>query len=349
MSTEKETEEPTVEVNGKSVSEMIFEKIPGVLLLFVVGYLSKWIALYIPHIEYVLIAIIIGMFFGNTFNIPKIFVPGIDTYELWLKLGIVVLGARLVLQNVLKIGGVGIVLVILEIIFSLILVEFLAKQFGVSDKLGSLLAMGTGICGVSVIIGATGAIDADEEESGLAIATILIFSAVTVFLYPIIGQIVNMSDQIFGFWSGLAVDNTAEALATGFAYSDQAGQYATVIKLSRNALMGIIVLLYSIYYARKGMTTEVDNKVKFVWKKFPKFLIGFLLLSLLSTLGLFTQDEIGTMKNLYKWIFMLSFAGVGFRTDFDKMREIGLKSFFVGFGGEVLVSIATILTLYAIY
>ncbi|GAB6137748.1 YeiH family protein [Halanaerobaculum tunisiense] len=181
------------------------------------------------------------------------------------------------LQNVLKIGGIEIVLVVLEIAFSLVLIEFLANQFGVSDKLGSLLAMGTGICGVSVIIGATGAVDADEEESGLAIATILIFSAVTVFLYPIIGEIVQMSDQIFGFWSGLAVDNTAETLATGFAYSDQAGQYATVIKLSRNALMGVIVLLYLIYYARKGMASEVDNKAKFVWKKFPKLLIGFLL------------------------------------------------------------------------
>ncbi len=333
----------------KSFMKTIFEKIPGIIVLFVVGYISKIIASYVPHVEYVLFAILIGLIIGNTMKIPKIFIPGIDTYELWLKLGIVVLGSRLVLQNVLKIGKVGIVLVLMEISVSLIVVEFLAKKFNISSKLGSLLAMGTAICGVSAIIGATPAIDVDEEESGLAIATVLIFSAVTVFLYPIIGEIVGMSNQIFGFWAGLAVDNTAESLATGFAYSEKAGQIATITKLSRNALMGVIILVYALFYANKGATQEVEHKGKFVWQKFPKFLIGFLILSLLSTLGFFNAEQITDMKHLYKWIFMLSFAGVGFRTDFEKMKEIGLKSFFVGFGGEVAVSIATLGTLYFIF
>ncbi len=334
---------------SKSLLGTILEKIPGIILLFVVGYISKIIASYVPHMEYVLFAILIGLIIGNTMKIPEIFIPGIDTYELWLKLGIVVLGARLVLQNVLKIGKVGIILVLLEISVSLIVVEFLAKKFNVSNKLGSLLAMGTGICGVSAIIGATPAIDVDEEESGLAIATVLIFSAVTVFLYPIIGEIVEMSNQIFGFWAGLAVDNTAESLATGFAFSEKAGQIATITKLSRNALMGVIILAYALFYANKGATKKVEHKGKFVWQKFPKFLIGFLILSLLSTLGFFNAEQITDMKHLYKWIFMLSFAGVGFRTDFEKMKEIGLKSFFVGFGGEVVVSIVTLVTLYFIF
>ncbi|GAB6100677.1 YeiH family protein [Halanaerocella petrolearia] len=321
----------------------LFSKLPGILLLFVVGYMSKFIASYIPHMEYVLIAILLGMIISNTIELPKVFVPGINTYELWLKLGIVLLGARLVLQNVLKIGLTGIILVVLEILVSITTVKFLANKFGLSDKLGSLLGIGVGICGVSAIIGATGAIDADEEESSLAIATILIFGAIMVFVYPLLGQTFDLSGQAFGFWSGLAVDNTAESLATGFAYSERAGQIATITKLSRNALMGIVVLFFALYYARKGITDQVENKGQFIWERFPKFLIGFLLMSILSTLGFFSAQEITNLKHLYKWVFMLSFVGVGFRTQFSKMKETGLKPFFVGLGAELVVSVFTLL------
>ncbi len=343
----------TEEVVGKLAVESrfkkIFDKIPGILLLFVVGYISKIIASYIPHMEFVLIAILLGMLISNTIKLPKVFIPGIETYELWLKLGIVLLGARLVLQNILKIGATGILLVILEITVSIITVKFLAKKFSLGDKLGSLLGIGVGICGVSAIIGATGAIDADEEDSSLAIATILIFGAVMVFLYPLLGGLMHLSNEAFGLWAGLAVDNTAESLATGFAFSEVAGQIATITKLSRNALMGIIILFFALHYAKKGMTEEVENKGRFIWDKFPKFLLGFLLMSLLSTVGFFNAEQIGDMKHLYKWAFMLSFVGVGFRTQFSRMKETGLKAFFIGLGAELAVSIITLIAVLLIY
>ncbi|TDX48908.1 YeiH family protein [Orenia marismortui] len=331
------------------ITSRLIKKIPGIILLFVVGYISKIIAGYIPHMEYVLIAILLGMLISNTIKLPQIFVAGIESYELWLKLGIVLLGARLVLQNILEIGTIGLILVVLEIIVSIVTVKFLAKKFGLSDKLGSLLGIGIGICGVSAIIGASGAIDADEEEASLAIATILIFGAIMVFLYPLLGQIMDLSDQAFGFWSGLAIDNTAESLATGFAFSEAAGQVATITKLSRNALMGIIILFFALYYAKQGVTEEVENKAKFIWDRFPKFLLGFLLMSLLSTLGFFSKENIANIKHLYKWAFMLSFVGVGFRTEISKMKESGLKPFFVGLGAEVVVSIVTLITILLIY
>ncbi|GAB6137444.1 YeiH family protein [Halanaerobaculum tunisiense] len=332
---------------SKKLKSML-AKLPGVLLLFVVGYLSKVIAGYIPHIEYVLICILLGMIISNTIQLPEIFLPGIDTYELWLKLGIVLLGARLVLQNVLQIGLVGIMLVILEIIVSVATVKWLAAKFGLSDKLSSLLGIGVGVCGVSAIIGATGAIDADEEEASLAIATILIFGAVMVFLYPLLGELIGLSHQAFGFWSGLAVDNTAESLATGFAFSEQAGQIATITKLSRNALMGVVVLGFALYYAQQGVTEQVEHKGKFIWERFPKFLLGFLLMSLLATVGFFSSQQITNFKHLYKWVFMLSFVGVGFRTQFSKMKQTGLKPFFVGLGAELAVSVFTLIAVLLI-
>lgn len=315
--------------------------IPGILLLLLTGYAGKIVANYVPHTEYVIFAIAIGMLLRNTVTIPRIFAKGIGTYELWLKTGIVLMGARLALQQVAAIGGVGIGLVVAEIAVAAVTAQYLGRVFKLSPKLSSLIGVGVGICGVSAIIGATGAIDAKEEDSSYAIATILMFGAVMVFLFPVIGRHFGFSDPVFGFWAGLSVDNTAECVATGFAFSEDAGKIATVVKLSRNALMGLVILFYALWYARKGMTKEVTNKAAFLWSRFPKFLIGFLAFSLLATVGFFTKVHVDALNNLSKWAFLLTFAGVGLSTEFSKMKA-GLRPFIVGLGVETVVALISL-------
>ncbi len=321
--------------------------VPGILLLFAVGYLGKCIAPYVPHTEYVIWAIALGMAIRNLIPVPKVFLPGIGTYELWLKTGIVLMGARLALQNILAIGGVGLAMVVIEIALSIAVAAWLARKFGLTEKLGSLIGVGVGICGVSAIIGATGAIGAKQEDASYAIATVLIFGAIMVFLYPLVGHWMGLGDTQFGYWAGLAVDNTAEAVATGFAYSDGAGKVATVVKLCRNALMGLVILYMALAYARKGMTAEVTNKGKFLWDRFPKFIIGFLALSVIATFGLLTNAEISALNNLSKWLFVLTFAGVGLSTEFSKMKA-GIKPFAVGFIVEAVVSVITLVMIYMV-
>src|ERR1700758_2751821 len=152
----------------------ILSLLPGLSLLVAVGYAGKFIersiALYarahhlsIPNVEYVLWAILIGLVIANTVGVPAAFRPGLATYEFWLKAGIVLLGARFVLGDVLKLGGVSLVLVVIEISVSLVFMTALGRAFGLTPKLTSLLAIGSSICGVSAIIAAEGAIEADEE------------------------------------------------------------------------------------------------------------------------------------------------------------------------------------------
>lgn len=315
--------------------------LPGMLLLLLIGYAGKIVANYVPHTEYVIFAIAIGMVLRNTVAIPRIFVRGIGTYELWLKTGIVLMGARLALQQIAAIGGVGIGLVVAEIAVAAFTAQYLGRIFKLTPKLSSLIGIGVGICGVSAIIGASGAIDAKEEDSSYAIATILMFGAVMVFLFPLIGRYFGFSDPVFGFWAGLSVDNTAECVATGFAFSEGAGKVATIVKLSRNALMGLVILFYALWYARKGMTKEVTNKAAFLWARFPKFLIGFLAFSLLATVGFFTTDHVAALNNLSKWAFLLTFAGVGLSTEFSKMKA-GLRPFVVGLGVETVVALISL-------
>src|SRR5216684_630693 len=299
--------------------------IPGVLLLAAVGYAGKLLernlGIYakahhwtFPNIEYVLWAILIG----------------VATYEFWLKAGIVLLGSRFLLGDVLKLGGVSLALVAIEIAVAIAFMTLLGSAFGLRPKLTSLLAVGSAVCGVSAIIATQGAIEADDEDSSLAIAAILALGALSLFTFPLIGHSLHLSDHAYGLWAGLAVDNTAEATAAGALYSDAAGKLAVLAKTTRNAMIGFVVLAYAIYWASRGQAKMVGNKAAFLWQKFPKFVLGFLLISILATYHFFTKEQTTALANLSRWAFLLTFAGVGLRTNFREMRKQGLRPFAVG-------------------
>lgn len=327
--------------------------LPGLLLLVAVGYAGKYversIAIYarahhltLPNIEYVLWAILIGLVIANTVGVPAAFRPGLATYEFWLKAGIVLLGARFVLGDVLKLGGVSLVLVGIEIAISLAFMTTLGRAFGLKPKLTSLLAVGSSICGVSAIIATQGAIDADEEDSSFAIAAILTLGAVALFVFPLVGHWLHLSDLAYGLWAGLGIDNTAEVTAAGALYSDAAGKIAVLAKTARNALIGFVVLGYAIYWARKEQRTGVSNKAAFLWQKFPKFILGFLLISALATASVFSKDQLTSLGNLSRWAFLLTFAGVGLRTNVREMWKQGARPFVVGSLGEVFIALLTL-------
>jgi uncharacterized integral membrane protein (TIGR00698 family) len=327
--------------------------VPGVLLLAAIGYAGKFLEHFVngyvkahhwtfPNIEYVLWAILIGLVIGNTLGVPKLFQAGVETYEFWLKLGIVLLGARFVLADVLKLGGISLTLVVIEITLSLLLMTYLGRLFKLKPKLISLLAIGSAVCGVSAIIAAKGAIDADDEDSSFAIAAILALGALALFTFPAIAHSLHMNDVSYGLWAGLGVDNTAEATAAGALYSDAAGKVAVLAKTARNAMIGFVVLGYAIYWAGRGQAEAVTNKGAFLWKKFPKFILGFLFMSLLVGFRVFDKGQVVSLGNLSKWAFLLTFAGVGLRTNFHDMSRQGLRPFIVGALGEILIACLTL-------
>lgn len=327
--------------------------IPGVLLLAAVGYAGKLLERNVgtyakahhwtfPNIEYVLWAILIGLAISNTVGVPQIFRSGVATYEFWLKAGIVLLGSRFLLGDVLKLGGVSLALVAIEIAGAIAFMTLLGRAFGLRPKLTSLLAVGSAVCGVSAIIATQGAIQADDEDSSFAIAAILALGALSLFTFPLIGHALHLSDHAYGLWAGLAVDNTAEATAAGALYSDAAGKLAVLAKTTRNAMIGFVVLAYAIYWASRGQAKTVGNKAAFLWQKFPKFVLGFLLISVLATYHFFTKEQTTALANLSRWAFLLTFAGVGLRTNFREMRKQGLRPFAVGAIGEVVIAVFTL-------
>jgi uncharacterized integral membrane protein (TIGR00698 family) len=296
----------------------------------------------LPNIEYVLWAILLGLVISNTLGVPAMFRAGVATYEFWLKTGIVLLGARFLIGDVLRLGGLSLGLVLIEVALSLTFMTLLGRWFGLRPKLTTLLAVGSSICGVSAIIAAQGAIEADEEDSSYAIAAVLALGAISLFLFPVVGHGLHLSDRAYGLWAGLAVDNTAEATAAGALYSDAAGKVAVLAKTCRNALIGFVVLGYAVYWASKGQGKNVGNKAAFLWQKFPKFVLGFLLISLLASVAFFTRPQITALGNLSRWAFLLTFAGVGLRTNLREMSKQGARPFLVGAIGEVAIALMTL-------
>jgi uncharacterized integral membrane protein (TIGR00698 family) len=336
-----------------SAARRIANVVPGIVLLGLVGFAGKVteqsIAAYgrahhltLPNIEYVLWAIIFGLIVSNTIGVPAIFEAGVDTYEFWLKTGIVLLGARFLLGDVARLGGVSLACVVLELAVSIAVMTALGRAFRLPPKLTSLLAIGASVCGVSAIIAAKGAIEADDEDASYAIAAILALGAVSLFLFPIIGHALAMSDHAYGLWVGLAVDNTAEATAAGALYSDAAGRFAVLAKTTRNATIGFVVLGYALYWVRQGGAANVTHKTAFLWAKFPKFVLGFLAVSLLATLGVFTGPQTTDIANLSRWAFLFTFAGIGLRTNFRTLARQGWRPLVVGIAGECAIAVLTL-------
>jgi uncharacterized integral membrane protein (TIGR00698 family) len=195
-------------------SRQPLDYVPGILLLIAVGLLGKYAQIWwntfakhehwrVPDIEYVLWAIVIGLLITNTIGLHRIFRPGVQTYEFWLKVGIVVLGARFVLGDVAKLGAISLVQILVDMTIAGTVIIVVARAFGLSGKLGSLLAIGTSICGVSAIVAAKGAIRARNSDVSYAIAAILALGAVSLFVLPPLGHAIGLTDHEFGLWAGL--------------------------------------------------------------------------------------------------------------------------------------------------
>jgi len=336
-----------------SFPQRFFEPLPGIALLAAIGLLGKFIEqqialyakshhLHLPNIEYVLWAILIGVIVANTVGVPRVFRAGIATYDFWLKTGIVLLGARFLVGDLALMGSVSLVLVVIELALAISFMTWLGRAFGLNRNLSALLAVGSSVCGVSAIIATQGAIEADDEDASFAIAAILALGAIALFTFPLIGHALGMSDHAFGLWSGLAVDNTAEAVATGAIYSDTAQKFAVLAKTTRNAMIGFVVLGFALQWAASKATEFKQSKVQFLWNKFPKFVLGFLLISALASLHVFDKSQTAALGNLSRWAFLLTFAGVGLRTDIRAMARQGVRPFVVGALGEVVIATLTL-------
>ncbi|WP_423751294.1 YeiH family protein [Salinirarus marinus] len=304
---------------------------PGLALLVLVGGVARLVADAVPGANHLLLAIVAGVVLANAVGVPEWAEPGVATHGLLLGAGIVLMGARISLAAVVDAGLQLLVLVLAVVAFTLVLTELLARTaFGLRGSLASLLAAGLSICGVSAVVAVAGGIRAEGEDVTYVVATVLLVDAVTLFLYPLAGGLLDLSARTFGLWAGVSMLSTGPVAAAGFAYADVAGQWAVVTKLTRNVLIGVVVVVYSVCYLRPS-ASDVRGSLRQLWVTFPKFVLGFVAMAVVANAGLLSEARISHLTNAYRWCFLFAFAGLGLDVRLSKLRAAGLRPASVAF------------------
>jgi uncharacterized integral membrane protein (TIGR00698 family) len=331
--------------------------LPGLAFTILVALAARLIHRALPptaatSLGEVIFAVVLGLLIGNFVALPAALKPGIRfSFHTLLRVAIVLLGAGFSFAQVLAIGVKALVMVVILMSVALAAAHLLGRLAGVPGKLATLIGIGTAVCGNSAIVAAAPVIRAKDEDVSFAVATNTLFGTLAVLFYPVIGKVFHFSDAAFGTWAGTAVNDTSQVVATGFAYSDAAGRVATAVKLTRNALMGLVIVGAGLAYSRSNEQEEGGSgrtQTSF-WirlkQSFPLFVVGFLLMALLNTFGVFTSLSIQThakvgsiFNEIAKAMILVALAGVGLSTRIEAMRKTGIRPFLIGFTVAVATS-----------
>lgn len=313
-------------------------------------------------IEPVMLAIILGMLIANVLPLPKLLQPGLKfaTKKL-LPLAVILLGARLDFLAIVKVGGVALAMSVMTIALGLGLFLLLIRAGWVPKKLGLLLGIGTAICGGTAIVAAAPVIDAEERDVTFSVATVTLCGLAAMFLMPVLAQLMQLGDHAFGVWAGLAIHQTPQVIAAGFAYSPAAGETATIVKLARVSLLAPVLLLVG-WLAMRGESGSRRAGTS-VWRVFPLFVFGFLAMAMLKTAGLLpsvsmtfgdpttprqvTFSVAALCEAWSRYLIIISMAAVGMETRLSALRQTGPRPLVLGIAAAVLLGAVTLAAVWA--
>ena len=293
----------------------------------------------------VTVAILIGLLVGRLpFARDPTLRPGLRfAGERLLRLGIVLLGAKLSVQQIAGIGLPAAVIIAVTMAAALAIVLLLSRLAAVDGRLAVLLAVGAAVCGNSAVVATSPVISARPRDTAYAVATVTLFGTIAVFAYPLIGHAAHLGDAAFGLWSGIAINDTSQVVAASSAYSPGAFEVATVVKLIRNALMA--PLLLAIAWAWLRRTGEVGDTSAGIRRAVPLFVLGFLALSALRGVGVIDAGFATTLESIAQSLILVALAAVGLNVRVEELRSVGPKPLLIGLGAAVAIGAATIMAI----
>ncbi len=317
--------------------------LPGLVAAIAVAIAARASGLVLPAtISAVTIAVLLGLLAGQ---IPAVRAAGLEpglafTATRVLRLGIVLLGARLSFDQILGIGLPAALVVIVTMTAALLLVLGLSRVAAVEPALAVLLAVGAAVCGNSAVVATAPVIGARSRDVAYAVATVTLFGTAAVFLYPIVGHAIPLGDVAFGLWSGIAINDTSQVVAASSAFSPGALEVATVVKLIRNALMAPLLIGIAWTWARSGRTAG-DTSAG-LRKAVPLFVLGFVAMAALRTAGVISPGLAAMLDVVSGWLIVTGLAAVGLSIRFEDLRAIGPRALAVGFGAAVVIGVVTL-------
>ncbi|MES0360068.1 MAG: putative sulfate exporter family transporter [Anaerolineales bacterium] len=355
--------------------------IPGFFAVSILAWFSIWLSKFIgvnllgfekSPVSPVMLAILLGLIISAVIPLPASLKPGLSfAVKKVLRLGIILLGIRLTIFDVFRLGLYGIPIVVICIIGALVITTQVNKWLKLPPRLGALIAVGTSICGVSAIVATSPAIEAEEEETAYAVAVITIFGLLATLIYPYAANVIFAGNAMrVGLWLGTSIHDTSQVVGAAKVYADIFSQplaldVATVTKLVRNVFMVLVIPFMAYYYARNMKEEDVSkSKVTNPFKLLPLFILGFLAMAVIRSIGdagirtsgvafglWDTETWTGIIKFITNWagnFLVVALAGVGLSTKLSTFRGLGLKPFVVGLCAALAVGVVSFITITVI-
>ena len=326
------------------------ELIPGVAAAFVLAFAAKWIESLIP--VHVISAGVIAMFIGmiiNLFRQPSAgMAKGLKfTSKKLLKFAIILLGASLSVSTIVEVGKLTLSAMIFTFIICFGIGRFVGKALGLNWKATGLISSGLAICGGSAIAAVAPTIEAEDRDVAYAMSSVFLFDMVMIVVFPILGGALHLSDIAYGLWAGTAVNDTSSVVAASYAFSEAAGDFATMVKLTRTLSIIPTVIVFSLISARLKQkeaagTVGGERKKVNLFGLLPWFIGAFLAMAALNSLGFIPAEAAAMMKDVSKFLMVAALAAIGLSTDYRDMKKAGINPMIHGFIISALVVVVAI-------
>lgn len=283
----------------------------------------------------VILAILLGMLIKNFLGVRRVLRDGVKVCsKKVLRLAIILLGFKLSLAEVSTLGLKATLLIVFVSTATLLVSVWLGRKMGIAKHLSLLIGAGSSICGASAVI-AVDAVSKDpkEEDVAFAVGVVTVFGTLFMLAYPLLDKLLHMTDLFYGMWTGLSVHEVAQVVAAGFAVSEEAGEVATVVKLTR-VLFIIPVTLWLTFAAARGLGGKISLKKITV----PWFVILFFGVVVLNSVHIVPPAAVAKMVEVDNFLMTVAMAALGLETSFSSMRKVGLKPLYLGVVSSVFIS-----------
>lgn len=276
-------------------------------------------------IEIVLFSLLLGLFISNVIGVPDWLRPVLQT-ELFIKTGLVLLGSGIIFQELVKGGGLGVLQSVVVVFTVWYFTFWLCKQFKLDDEFRMMISSAVSICGVSAAIATSGAIEGDNKKLSHVISLVLIVAIPMMIFMPYVAVWLDMSPAVAGAWLGGTIDTSGAVVAAGTMLGEEALKYATLVKFSQNVLLGLAAFFISVWwsYSKKELNQPKPG-LRTIWDRFPKFVLGFIVVSLIFSFvlpGTLVKEVKGNIKDLQTCFFALAFACIGLETKFTDIFKM---------------------------
>lgn len=322
----------------------------GVCVSIVLAIVASWISEFVPYhlISAGVFALLLGMALNPLVIKYEFLKSGIAfVSKQVLRLAIILMGVTLSFSQVFQVGKYSLIVMVFTLFTAFGGGYLLGKLFGMNWKLSGLISAGTGICGGSAIAAIAPTIDAEDRDIAYAISATFIFDILMVIIFPIAGHYFQMSDMGFGLWAGTAVNDTSSVVAAGYAFSDAAGAYAMIVKLTRTLSILPTVVIFSFINerlnAKKNHTGNQPHKKVNLRKVFPYFILMFLFMVAIKSTGLIPDTLSNQVSSISKFFMIMSLGAIGLKTNFKEVAKSGFKPMLHGFIISALVVIVSFL------